>query len=125
MIPELRKRFNQAFTAEKYLKLRTLLDQRSGATVEFRIAETPAFVQRTLLEEMAQEGAALARSLITNPDYLSSARRAIPAPYCVANQTSHPNFLTADFALVRNAGGELAPKLVEIQAFPSVFGFQA
>jgi hypothetical protein len=33
--------------------------------------------------------------------------------------------LTADFALVRNRNGELAPRLVEIQAFPSVFAFQA
>jgi hypothetical protein len=125
MIPELRNRFNQQFTAEKYLKLRSLLDLRSGTTVEFRIAETPVFMQHSLLEEMAQEGAALAHALMSTPEYLAAARRAIPAGYCVAGETAHPNFLTADFALVRRADGELAPRLVEIQAFPSVFGFQA
>jgi hypothetical protein len=125
MIPELRKRFNQEFTAEKYLKLRSLLDRRSGTMVEFRVAETPVFVDRGLLEEMALKGAALAQSLISNPDYLAAARRAMPARFCVANETLHPNFLTADFALVRGSGGGLTPKLVEIQAFPSVFGFQA
>ena len=47
--------------------------------------------------------------------------------YCVARETPHPNFLTADFALVKdqNVAGGLEPKLVEIQAFPSVFGYQA
>jgi hypothetical protein len=30
-----------------------------------------------------------------------------------------------DFGLVRNVAGELEPKLVEMQAFPSVFGYQA
>ncbi len=40
-------------------------------------------------------------------------------------QTAHPHFLTADFALVRTELGELAQKLVEIQAFPSVFAYQA
>ena len=64
-----------------------------------------------------------------NPEYLEAARRAIPEGYGVAGETAHPHFLTADFALVRNPeggpGSGLAPRLVEIQAFPSVYGFQA
>jgi hypothetical protein len=59
-----------------------------------------------------------------NPAYLSAAREAIPADYRVAGETAHPNFLTADFGLVMTAAGDLAPKLVEIQAFPSVYGYQ-
>ena len=43
----------------------------------------------------------------------------------MANETPHPHFLTADFALVRSGSGKLLPKLVEIQAFPSVFAYQA
>ena len=125
MIPELRKRFNQAFTAEKYEKLRSLLDERSGATVEFRISETPVFVPAALLDQMALEGEALARSLLADSEYLAAARGAIPPGYCVANETPHPHFLTADFALVRDSDCRLTPKLVEIQAFPSVFGLQA
>ena len=39
-------------------------------------------------------------------------------------RNAHPNFLTADFGLVRTAAGELVPRLVEIQAFPSVYGYQ-
>ena len=74
---------------------------------------------------MAKEGEDLARSLIGDAAYLESARQAIPQGYKVANETTHPHFLTADFALVRTPQGELIPKLVEIQAFPSVFGYQA
>ena len=33
--------------------------------------------------------------------------------------------MTADFGLVREENGSLAPRLVELQAFPSIFGFQA
>jgi hypothetical protein len=33
--------------------------------------------------------------------------------------------MTADFGLVREDDGSLAPRLVELQAFPSIFGFQA
>ena len=32
--------------------------------------------------------------------------------------------MTVDFGLVRNEEGELEPKLVEMQAFPSIFGYQ-
>jgi hypothetical protein len=128
MIPELRRRFNQEFSADKYAGLRSRLDEKSGTEVQFRISETPVFVPASLLDQMALEGEALARYLISAPDYLAAARKAIPAAYCVANETAHPNFLTADFALVRDQTGDraqLKPKLVEIQAFPSVFGFQA
>ena len=127
MIPELRRRFNQDFSADKYATLRSRLDESSGAEVQFRVSETPVFVPVSLLDQMALEGEVLAHHLISDPDYLAAARQAIPARYCVANETAHPNFLTADFALVRDEGGEgpLKPKLVEIQAFPSVFGFQA
>jgi hypothetical protein len=33
-------------------------------------------------------------------------------------------FLQVDFGLVRNAKGELEPRLVELQAFPSLYGYQ-
>ncbi len=125
MIRELRVGFNREYTDGKYAALRQLLDDRSGAKVEFRIAETPVFVPELLLQQMAEEGAALCSRLIADPNYLSAARRAIPQGYSVQNETQHPHFLTADFALVRDGSGELTPRLVEIQAFPSVFGYQA
>jgi hypothetical protein len=124
VIPELRGRFNQGFSPEGYASLLRLLEQRCGARVGFRIAETPIFVPLTLLEEMAVTGAELTHSQMSNPVYLAAARRAIPADFRVAAETSHPNFLTADFGLILTAAGELVPRLVEIQAFPSVYGYQ-
>jgi hypothetical protein len=125
MIPALRTRFNQAFTEEKYASLLEWLGDRCGGPVEFRVAETPVFVHRTLLDEMAAAGADLTRTLMANSAYLAAARRAIPSGYLVAGETTHPNFLTADFALVLDRDGALVPRLVEIQAFPSVFAYQA
>jgi hypothetical protein len=125
VIPELRTRFNRDFNAQKYAALLALLTERCGIRGEYRIAETPIFVPKPLLEEMAAAGASLAADLIGNPAYLAAARRAIPAGYAVAGQTAHPNFLTADFALVLDRGGALVPRLVEIQAFPSVYGYQS
>lgn len=125
MIPELRARFNEQFVEDDYTGLLRRLEQRCGSRVEFRVAETPIFVPGTLLQELSTHGANLARSIMGNAHCLDAARKAIPAGYRVANETAHPNFLTADFALIRDAGGALVPRLVEIQAFPSVFGYQS
>lgn len=124
MIPELRTEFNKGYLPEKYAKLRLLVEERCGAPVDYRIAETPVFLPLSLLNEMAKAGAELTRMLMENPACLAAARRAIPAGYLVAGETDHPHFLTADFALVESPGGGLVPKLVEIQAFPSVYGYQ-
>ncbi|MGA8743004.1 MAG: hypothetical protein WB561_17590 [Terracidiphilus sp.] len=125
MITELRSRFNAEFSDAAYAQLLAQLENRCGGPIQFRVAETPIFVSRALLDNMAEQGAALALHLIGSAKYLAAARSAIPQGYEVANETPHPNFLTADFALVRSSSGELVPRLVEIQAFPSVFAYQA
>jgi hypothetical protein len=124
LIPELRTQFNRRFTQEMYAHLLALLEQRSGARIDFRVAETPIFMRVSQLEQMAAAGAELTAELMGNSACLSAARAAIPAGYLVAGETAHPNFVTADFALVRDQAGELTPRLVEIQAFPSLYGYQ-
>ena len=125
MIAELREAFNAAYRPEKYQTLLTQLDARVGTKVEFRVAETPVFLPQGMLEEMASAGVELTHRLLAWPEYMAGARASIPAGFRVAGDSAHPHFLTADFALVRTAGGELAPRLVEIQAFPSVYAYQA
>jgi hypothetical protein len=125
LIPELRAHFNLEYSAARYARFLETLYERCRMKVEFRVAETPIFVKRKMLDEMAAAGGELAKGLIANPQYLEYARRAIPRDYCVPGDPGHPNFLTADFALVRDGAGALAPRLVEIQAFPSVYGYQS
>lgn len=130
LISHLRTEFNRRFTEEGYAALLALLEERCGTRVDYRVAETPVFVPLPVLEELAAAGADMTHRLLGNPAYLDAASLAIPAGYRVAGETAHPNFLTADFALVRNPAGdrshpgELVPRLVEIQAFPSVYGYQ-
>ncbi len=102
-----------------------MLELRSGSRIDFRVAETPVFMRLALLDEMAAAGIELTETLMGNPACLDAARSAIPEGYLVSGETMHPNFLTADFALIRNSAGDLLPRLVEIQAFPSVYGYQS
>ena len=125
MIAPLREQFNRTFSPQGYSSLLAWLADRCGTKVEFRVAETPIFVPLALLDEMASAGAEMATTLLRWPEYRQAAVQAIPSGYRVAGESSHPNFLTADFALVRDGGGNLLPRLVEIQAFPSVYGYQS
>jgi hypothetical protein len=125
VIPELRDSFNRRYQPAAYTALLAELEARCGLKVEFRVAETPIFVPLALLDQMAHIGMELAQSLLANPGCLAAARSAIPPGYCVPGETAHPNFLTADFALIRDSAGRLVPRLVELQAFPSVYAYQA
>lgn len=125
MIPSLRKRFNQAFTPEKYKAFLAHMDAMCGAHVEFRLSETPCFFPKALLQKMAEDGEELIRQLVESPGYRAKSESSIPPEFRVPNESPHPMFVQVDFGLVRDAAGELRPKLVELQAFPSLYAYQS
>jgi len=124
MIPGLREEFNRKFTPEKYRRFLRSLDQAAGTHIEFRVSETPCFVPRELLDQMADYGRDLVLQLTGNADYLRASDASVPPLYNVPNESPLPMFVAVDFGLVRNAAGGLEPKLVELQAFPSLYGYQ-
>jgi hypothetical protein len=124
MIPSYRHAFNAAFTPEKYERLRCEMTSRCGMDVPFALCETPCFFPSTLVERMGEDGKALIRQLVDNPEYRRRSEASIPAQFRVPNEAPHPMFVQVDFGLVRDAAGELQPKLVELQAFPSLYAYQ-
>jgi hypothetical protein len=124
MIPSLRKPFNANFTPEKYQAFLRRMDDACGTHVNFRLSETPCFFPNSLLERMAADGKDLIRQLVGNSDYHAHSNPSIPAEFRVPNEPAHPMFVQVDFGLVRDARGELQPKLVELQAFPSLYAYQ-
>jgi hypothetical protein len=124
LIPSLRSEFNAHFHPEGYRRLLASLDARTGTHVSFRVAETPCFFERSLLDKMASIGDELTTALLSDEQYLSESNAAVPPQYRAAGESDHPNFMTVDFGLVRDSDGSLSPRLVELQAFPSVFAYQ-
>jgi hypothetical protein len=124
MLQPYRDQFNAQFTSAKYADLIARLNRLTRTHIEFRIAETPCFFPQSLLDELARIGAELTHQLLENPAYVQASNQTIPPQYLVPNENSHPNFMTVDFGLVRNSDGTVSPKLVELQAFPSIFGYQ-
>jgi hypothetical protein len=124
MIPGLRRQFNHNFTPEKYQTFLRRIDDICGTHVQFRLSETPCFFPKELIDGMARDGEALIRQLVDNPQYRAKSDEAVPAEFNAPNEAPHPMFVQVDFGLVRGANGELRPKLVELQAFPSLYAYQ-
>ncbi|MGA9526548.1 MAG: hypothetical protein WBS24_00390 [Terriglobales bacterium] len=124
MIPAYRESFNANFAQEKYERLRREITVRCGVEVQFPMCETPCFFPRALVERLGEDGKALIRQLVGNPEYHAISEASIPPRFRVPNEAKHPMFIQVDFGLVRDAVGELQPKLVELQAFPSLYAYQ-
>jgi hypothetical protein len=125
MLEPYRSAFNECFTMGKYADLLRLLKARTRTEIEFRVCETPCFFAPELMQRLVRTGEELTAQLLGDERYMRDSDAAIPAEYRVPGENEHPHFMTVDFGLVRNEAGELEPKLVEMQAFPSVFGYQA
>ena len=125
MLERFRKEFNERqFSRERYQLLLTRLNEKTRTTIQFRVCETPCFFPRELIDDMAETGRILTHQLIDSPEYMGLSDAAIPDSFRVPNDNLKPNFMTVDFGLVRGEDGNLQPKLVELQAFPSIFGYQ-
>ena len=124
MVPELREEFNRTYTPQKYQAFLDSLANVCGTPIGFRVSETPCFLPKSLLDQMVQYGRELVQQLLSNPKYLRVSDKTVPPEYFVPNQAPRPMFVQVDFGLVRNAQGGLDPRLVELQAFPSLYGYQ-
>jgi hypothetical protein len=125
VIASLRQNFNRRYRSEDYPRLLHRLQQEVGVDIEFRVAETPGFFPAELMQQASATGSELTSMLVSNSSYLEASARAIPEAFRMPSETPHPHFMTADFGLVRAASGELELRLVELQAFPSVFAYQS
>jgi hypothetical protein len=124
MIPSLRQQFNSSFTPTKYQTFLQRIDDACGTHVSFRLSETPCFFSHSLLQRMVEDGKVLIRQLVESPEYLARSNSSIPGEFRVPNEPAYPLFVQVDFGLVRDAAGNLQPKLVELQAFPSLYAYQ-
>ena len=125
MLQPYRDRFNAHFTPAAYDRLLANLDRLTRSSeINFRVAETPCFFPQSFLDELAITGQQLTHQLLDNSDYLHASDQTIPPLYRIPNENPQPNFMTVDFGLIRNPDGTLSPRLVEMQAFPSIFGYQ-
>ena len=123
MDPAARKTFNENFTEEKYQDFLAHLNAGLKEPIAFRVAETPVFLTEDFKAKLLAAGEDIV-NVILQPDFKELTDRAIPEKWRVANENDHPHFLALDFGVCSDGHGDLVPKLIELQGFPSLYGFQ-
>ena len=122
MIPKYRTQFNGEFSQEKYQKVNELIKEKTGYEAGFRISESPIFLSNEFWQKLDDAS----QSIIWQIKEMSveELSKAIPANCNVPNDTKKPHFVAIDFGICQDEKGNVIPQLIELQAFPSLFGFQ-
>ncbi|MFW0714760.1 hypothetical protein [Pedobacter sp. N23S346] len=122
MIPSQREKYNKQINDEKYQAF--IKDLETGyPQIPFRVAETPVFIPKALKEKLIAAGEEIIK-LIKHPNFKDITSPSIPPEWNVPHENDHPHFLTFDFGICKDEAGELTPMLIEMQGFPSLYGFQ-
>lgn len=124
MIEELREDFNRRYSEAAFARALARLEAEAGGPIPFRIAESPIFVPRPLLDEMQRTSLAIMRELTSKPSYRQDVARRIPSGFLIPGGTDHPLFVVFDYAIAKGPDGAAVPRLTEMQGFPSLFAMQ-
>lgn len=124
MHKQAREAFNNSFTEKGYEEFVESLSSAFPGQLDFRVAETPVFVPKALKEKILRASDEIIGTL-SSADFLAKTDRAVPANQHVPSENAHSSFLAIDYAICKNEAGELVPQLIELQGFPSIFGYQA
>lgn len=124
MQSNIRAAYNAAFSNEKYQEMLQQIQVDFPNQLEFRVAETPVFVPKPLGDKIKTACESFV-DVIVSDDFNAKTKKAIPPGQEVPNENAHTSFLAIDFAVCKDENNELSPQLIELQGFPSIFGFQA
>jgi len=122
MIPKYRTQFNEEFSQEKYQKVSELIKEKCGQEAAFRLSESPIFLTMDFQQKLDEASQSIISQIKEMSD--EELRKAIPANCNVPNDTQKPHFVAIDFGICKDENGNVIPQLIELQAFPSLFGFQ-
>ncbi len=122
MIPDIRQQYNDQFTRERYQHFLDDLHSQFNHVPGFRIAETPVFIPATIREQLFEACHQIVRTF-TRKDFLALTQPSLLG-HDVLQEDAHTTFLQIDFGLCEGRDGQIQPKLIEVQGFPSLYFYQ-
>lgn len=123
MHPDYRAAFNAAYSDALYQRSSRELTRLLGRAPEFRLAETPVFLTHDLSKKLVDAAQSILEQL-SIPETIVRMKKAIPARWNVQGMDELPSLTQVDLAIVEDGTGELVPKLIELQGFPSLSAFE-
>ncbi|MFQ3536343.1 MAG: hypothetical protein SNJ58_10745 [Aggregatilineales bacterium] len=122
MITDLRERYNAAFSQARYQAFIHDINCTYRFPMDFHLCETPLFLSAPLMRDLLAATERLSCAVLS-PEHLARSRAAVP-PELELVDSAQPECLQIDFALCNDGEGNIVPRLIELQGFPSLYGFQ-
>ncbi len=123
MISKYRTLFNESFTSKKYQDLQDDIASDFNYVPTFRLAESPFFISKELKQQLI-EGCNDVIQLLQNDDFKKLTDKSLEINTKVPNEDEHTTFLAIDFGVCEE-NGEILPKLIEVQGFPTLYNYQS
>lgn len=123
MVSSIREQYNNNFNIDQYKAYVNELATLHEDALQFRIAETPIFVDKAFTAKMISACESIV-DVITGYNFKTLTAYAIPPEVQVPAENAHTHFIAFDFGVCENEKGELEPQLIEMQGFPTLFAFQ-
>ncbi len=123
MVHTIRKRYNETFTEKKYQQFLKDIDNLYPGAVDFRLAETPVFIDKSFTAKMIDTCENII-DLILSPEFINITDKSIPPADKVAGHYGFPEMIVFDFGVCAGKDQSYEPQLVEMQGFPSLYAFQ-
>lgn len=117
---KIRDKYNELFGGE--LDLHACIEKYVDSPIDNQFSRTPVFIDDQFIASMEQTCQSIVRG-IEHEDLVEESRKYMPQENSIINESSRPTFMSIDFAVCEGEDGKKVPKLVEVQGFPSVFGF--
>lgn len=122
MIPKYRTLFNESFSLKKYQEFQDDVASDFDYMPTFRMAETPFFISNKLRNQLV-EGCNDVIQLIQQDNFKGLTNKSLELNTKVPNEDEHTTFLAIDFGICEE-NGEILPKLIEVQGFPTLYNYQ-
>ncbi len=115
--------FNHHDPQRVFETYRDRLYGKLGGPFPFRLAETPLFLTPALRDYLKTAATEIAGQL-SRPETLVELKKAIPEQYDAPGMDPLPHCVQIDFAICKDERGEFCGRLVELQAFPSLYALE-
>lgn len=123
MEPAFRSLFNAQDTEALHRRMAAEMGRRLSSDFEFRLAETPVFLPDDLRARCVLVAEEIV-GILRDPALIERCARAVPPEYLVPRMDRLPNFVAVDLAVTRDSTGALAPRVIELQGFASLYAMQ-
>ena len=123
MVKSAREAFNAAFTKEKYDTYLDELNSFHPGDIEFRVAETPIFVDKDFTKKVLDACESIV-DVILRPDFKEITEASIPDEIRMHGENDRPECIAFDFGICQEEDGSFSPQLIEMQGFPTLFAYQ-